>query len=181
MRNEISAMANKIEPNGNPGGQWFNTNSQVVQVGETITTNGILYRLGNINQGFDNNGDSVPDYNAWLQPFGNPTYDPTCFRLIETSGTLTVTRSAGNPDLIIPFNHSLNIQNDDPILYFSDLPPDNTDVRGEVFYTFMALGGPCTIPISPYQEVASGFDNEKFNGGLWQRWPRNRSVFPTQL
>ena len=163
MRNEISAMANKIEPNGNPPGQWFNTNSQVVQVGDTITTNGILYRIGNVNQGFDNNGDSVPDYNVWLQPFGNPTFDPTCFRLIETSGVLTVTRSAG-PDLIIPFNHSLNVQNDDPLLYFTDLPSDNTNVIGEVYYTFMALGGPCSIPISPYQEAASGSDNEKFNG-----------------
>lgn len=164
MRNEISAMANKIEPNGNPGGQWFNTNSQTVQVGQTITTNGILYRLGNVNQGFDNNGDLVPDYNAWLQPIGNPTYDPSCFRLVEASGVLTVTRSSGNPDLVIPFNHSLNQNNDAPLLYFTDLPTDNTDVNGLVYYTFMALGGPCTIPISPYQEVASGSSNEKFNG-----------------
>lgn len=164
MRNEISAMANKIQPNGNPAGQWFNTNAATVNVGETITTNGILYRLGNVNKGFDNNGDLVPDYNAWLQPIGNPTYDPSCFRLIEASGVLTVTRSAGNPNLIIPFSHTLNQQNNAPLLYFTDLPPDNTDVRGLVYYTFMALSGPCTIPISPYQEVASGFDNEKFNG-----------------
>lgn len=164
MRNEISAMANKIEPNGNPGGQWFNTSSQTVQVGQTITTNGIRYRLGNINQGFDNNGDLVPDYNAWLQPIGNPTYDPSCFRLVEVSGVLTVTRSAGNPDMIIPFNHDLNKNSNTSLLYFTDLPADNTDVNGLVYYTFMALGGPCTIPISPYQEVASGSDNEKFNG-----------------
>ncbi len=74
MRNEISAMANKIKPNGNPGGVWFNTDTSSVNPGDTITTNGILYRLGNINQGFDNNNDGVPDYNAWLQPFGNPSY-----------------------------------------------------------------------------------------------------------
>jgi hypothetical protein len=162
MRNEISAMANKIEPNGNPGGSWFNTNAETVNVGETITTNGILYRLGRVNFGFDNNGDLNPDYNAWLQPIGNPTYDPSCFRLIEVSGVLTVTRSTG--DVVIPFNHSLNQANDAPLLYFTDLPADNTDVNGLVYYTFMALGGPCAVPVSPYQEVASGDDNEKFNG-----------------
>lgn len=181
MRNEISAMANKIEPNGNPGGRWFNTNQQVVQVGETITTNGILYRLGNINQGFDNNGDLVPDYNAWLQPIGNPTYDPSCFRLVETSGILTVTRSGGNPDLIIPFSHDLNQNFDAPLLYFTDLPSDNTNVTGLVYYTFMALGGPCTIPISPYQEVASGADNEKFNGDYGGGGPGTIETYAPKL
>lgn len=155
MRNEISAMANKIKPNGNPSGQWFNTDTSTVYPGETITTNGILYRLGNINQGFDNDGDGVPDYNAWLQPFGDPAYDPSCFRLIGVTGVLTVTRSGGRPDLIIPIYNTL---------YFTNIPPDNTNVVGEVYYQFMALGGACTIPISPYQEVASGKDNEKFNG-----------------
>ncbi len=47
MRNEISAMANKIQPN--PLGQWFNTDSNLVQPGGLITTNGILYELGRIN------------------------------------------------------------------------------------------------------------------------------------
>ena len=181
MRNEISAMANKIEPNGNPGGQWFNTDDDTVAVGETITTNGILYRLGNINKGFDNNGDLVPDYNAWLQPIGNPTYDPSCFRLIEVSGVLTVTRSGGNPDLIIPFNHALNEADDAPLLYFTDLPDDNTDVNGLVYYTFMALGGPCTVPISPYQEAASGSDNEKFNGDYGGSGPDTIASNPPTL
>ncbi len=153
MRNEISAMANKIEPNGNPAGQWFNTDTSTVNPGETVTTNGILYRLGNINQGFDNNNNGVPDYNAWLQPFGDPAYDPNCFRLVETTGVLTVTTTTG--DVIIPFKDSL---------YFTDLPQNNTNAVGLVYYKFFALGGACTIPITPYQEVASGFDNEKFNG-----------------
>lgn len=155
FRNEISSMANKIKPNGNPGGQWFNTDTDTVYPGDTITTNGIMYRLGNVNQGFDNNGDFVPDYNAWLQPFGSPAYDPSCFRLISTKGTLTVTRGGGNPDMVIDFEDQL---------YFTDLPADNTNVTGEVYYEFLALGGVCTIPITPYQEAASGRDNEKFNG-----------------
>ena len=35
---------------------------------------------------------------------------------------------------------------------------------GKVHYTFLALDGPCSTRLTPYQEVASGFDNEKFNG-----------------
>ena len=86
MRNEISAMANKIEPN--PDGVWFNTDPNTIRPGGVITTNGVLYEFGNINQGFDNDGDFVPDYNAWAQPVGNADFDPSCFRLIRTSGYL---------------------------------------------------------------------------------------------
>lgn len=152
MRNEISAMANKIEPN--PNGKWFNTNENEIFPGDIITSNGVLYDLGNINQGFDNDGDFAPDYNAWMQPIGDPSYDPSCFRLIRTSGVITMSRSA-KPDKIIPFADQL---------YFSNLPPDNNGSIGEVFYTFQALNGPCSTSLTPYQEVASGFDNEKFNG-----------------
>ena len=153
LRNEISASANKIEPN--PNGRWFNTKSDSIRPGEVITSNGILYELGNINKGFDNDGDFVYDYNAWMQPIGDASYDPSCFRLIRTSGALTVSRSGGMPDLIIPFNDQL---------YFPNLPENNNGVVGNVYYTFMALTGPCTTGLSPYQEVASGADNEKFNG-----------------
>ena len=89
MRNEISANANKIYPNG---GSWFNTNTDTVQTGETVTTNGVNYNLGNINKGFDNDGDLDYDYNAWLQPIGDSSYDPTCFRLMRTWGKVTISR-----------------------------------------------------------------------------------------
>jgi uncharacterized repeat protein (TIGR01451 family) len=153
VRNEISAMANKIQPN--PNGHWFNTNTDVIMPGNIITSNGILYELGVINQGFDNDGDFTPDFNAWVQPIGDPAYDPSCYRLIRTSGVITVSRGGGNPDTIIPFTDKL---------YFTNLPSDNNGVRGLVFYTFMSLNGPCATNLSPYQEVASGSNNEKFNG-----------------
>ena len=81
MRNEISAMANKIWPNGDnkvpdvykdaiteqlgwdtvtPGG------ASDVYPGQTLSTQGIWYDFGNVNQGFDNDGDFVPDQNAWM-------------------------------------------------------------------------------------------------------------------
>jgi hypothetical protein len=87
MRNEISAAANKIWPNGDnkvpdeylqaiadvlgwdtfvPGG------GTTAYPGETIRTQGIWYDLGVVGFGFDNNGDLVPDHNAWLQPVGIP-------------------------------------------------------------------------------------------------------------
>jgi len=112
-----------------------------------VTSNGVLYRFGNVNQGFDNDGDYQPDYDAWAQPVGEPSYDPSCFRLIRTTGVLTISRSSGLPDQ----------------LYFTNLPSNNTGVVGEVHYVFLALNGPCSTSWSPYQEVASGFDNEKFN------------------
>ncbi|MEJ2746881.1 MAG: SdrD B-like domain-containing protein, partial [Anaerolineae bacterium] len=167
MRNEISAMANKIEPN--PLGHWFNTDTSTIRPGSVITSNGILYELGNINQGFDNNGDFVPDYNAWLQPIGDPNYDPSCFRLIRTSGVITISRSGGKPDMVVPFTDQL---------YFTNLPPDNTGVIGEVFYSFLALDGPCTTALTPYQEVASGFENEKFNGDFGSGIPPVVSLEP---
>jgi uncharacterized repeat protein (TIGR01451 family) len=152
MRNTISALANKIKPN--PDGRWFNTAADTIYPGETVTTNGINYEIGVVNKGFDNDNDFVPDYNAWLQPVGEPDYDPSCFRLIQTSGVLTVTRS-GKPDMIIPFEDQL---------YFTNLPADNTGVTGKIFYEFLALTGPCSTMLTPYQEVASGYNNEKFNG-----------------
>ncbi len=153
MRNEISAMANKIQPN--PAGRWFNTDTSRVLPGQLITSNGVLYTFGTINQGFDADSNFVPDFDAWMQPIGDPSYDPSCFRLIKTSGVLTISRNAGSPALIYPFVDQL---------YFPNLPQDNTGGIGNVYYTFLALTGPCATALSPYQEVASGSENEKFNG-----------------
>jgi len=165
MRNEISANANKIFPNDST---WFNQPTNV-QPGQTLTTNGINYELGVINKGFDNDGDLAFDYNAWLQPIGDASYDPTCFRLVKTEGQLIISRSGGQPDLIIDFVDQL---------YFTDLPDDNNGVRGVVYYTFMSMAGPCTTAITPYQEVASGADNEKFNGDYGTGLPRLDSGGP---
>jgi hypothetical protein len=87
MRNEISASANKIWPNGTnkvpqqyldaiaaafgwgtfaPGG------GTTAYPGETVTTQGIWYDFGNVGQGFDNNG-AIRAYmmravSAWYAP-----------------------------------------------------------------------------------------------------------------
>ncbi len=97
MRNEISAMANKIFPNTAakvPDAYkealslyvpvWTNVASDGTP-GTRIVTEGIWYDFGNVGAGFDNNGDLIPDRNAWMQPVGDPSlFDPTCFRLVRT-------------------------------------------------------------------------------------------------
>ena len=169
-RNEISAQANKIWPNGDnkvPAAYleaiqdtlgWDILASaggyEILPAAGPLSLSGIWYDLGNVNQGFDNNGDYVPDYNAWMQPVGDPDlYDPDCFRLTRTYGLVIVKLKTGG-EYLIPFEDQL---------YFENIP-ENTGAVGLVFYEFIALDGPCTSSLSPYQEVASGSDNEKFNG-----------------
>jgi hypothetical protein len=169
MRNEISAAANKIWPQTTskvpneyltaiqtafgwntitPGG------GSTAYPGDTLVTRGIWYDFGNVGAGFDNDGNFIPDRNAWVQPVGDPdAYDPGCFRLVRTYGIIVV-KLSGSGEFLIPFENQL---------YFSELPADNTGAVGLVYYEYVALDGTCRGVMSPYQEVASGFDNEKFN------------------
>ncbi|MCI5190573.1 MAG: hypothetical protein D3905_12475, partial [Candidatus Electrothrix sp. AS4_5] len=122
--------------------------------GETVRTQGIWYDMGNVGAGFDNDNDGVPDKNAWMQPVGDPSlYDAGCFRLVRTYGIVIVKKQDGTEELI-PFVDQL---------YFEHIP-DNTGAVGLVFYEYAALNGVCRGALSPYQEVASGYDNEKFSG-----------------
>ncbi|HVG10269.1 MAG TPA: SdrD B-like domain-containing protein [Thermoanaerobaculia bacterium] len=165
MRNEISASANKIFPNG---GSWFNEPSTCFP-GQTVVTNGINYQLGNVGQGFDNDGDGDGDFNAFLQPIGDTGWNPACFRLVKTSGQLTISTSGGGTQL-----YDFEDQ-----LYFTDLPSNNNGVTGIVYYEFMCLDGACAVPLTPYQEAASGSDNEKFAGDYGTDVGELQSVEPS--
>ena len=173
MRNEISAAANKIWPNTDskvpdeylsaiesvvgwgtlgPDGQPLTTSNPIYPGQRVITTQGIWYDLGNVVHGFDNNNDLVVDQNAWLQPVGNPDmFDADCFRMINLYGIVIVKLKSGG-DLLIPFQNEL---------YFENLP-DNNGVVGLVYYQFIATDQGCSGSMTPYQEAASGYDNEKF-------------------
>ena len=167
MRNEISAMANKIFPNGankvpdeykalleiyTPS--WTNT-AEDGTPGTLISTEGIWYDLGNVGAGFDNNGDLIPDRNAWLQPVGDADlFDPSCFRLVHTYALVIVKLNDGTE----------RIYNVEDQLYFENIPENNNGAVGYVRYEFLSLRGGCSSTLTPYQEVASGDDNEKFNG-----------------
>ena len=167
MRNEISAMANKIFPNGaNKVPQeyldllqlyepsWTNTADDGTP-GTSISTEGIWYDLGNVGAGFDNDGDLIPDRNAWLQPVGDAgLFDPSCFRLVHTYALVIVKLNDGTEQILQAENQ----------LYFENLPDNNRGAVGYVRYEFLSLRGGCASTLTPYQEVASGYDNEKFNG-----------------
>lgn len=166
MRNEISSAANKIFPNSaNKVPQqyldlirqytplWTNTPSDGT-VGTRVITQGFWYDLGNVGDGFDNNGDLVPDRNAWLQPVGDPAlFDTSAFRLIRTHALVVVKLKSGG-------EYVYNVDNQ---LYFENIPENNGAV-GLVQYDFIVLKPNCFATFSPYQEVASGYDNEKFSG-----------------
>jgi Peptidase family C25/SdrD B-like domain/GEVED domain len=174
MRNEISASANKIWPNTTskvpdaylaaiqaligwgtlgPDGQPLSDTNPVYPGQRVITTQGIWYDLGNVGHGFDNDGDLVPDQNAWLQPVGDAgSFDAGCFRMVNTYGILVVKLKSGG-ELLLPFQNEL---------YFEHIP-DNTGVVGLVYYQFIATDQGCSAGMTPYQEAASGFDNEKFS------------------
>lgn len=164
-RNEISASANKIFPNGankvpeyykelmnQYSPSWTNANYDG-SVGSIISTDGIWYDFGNVGAGFDNNGDLVPDKNAWMQPVGDPsTFDASAFRLVRTYAFVIVKLKTGG-ELVLTGQDKL---------YFENIPENNGAV-GYVRYQFMPLQAGASSMTTPYQEVASGDDNEKFN------------------
>jgi uncharacterized repeat protein (TIGR01451 family) len=166
MRNEISAMANKIFPNTankvpleyqqlleRYAPAWTNIASDG-SAGTLITTEGVWYDLGNVGEGFDNNGDLAPDHNLWMQPVGDSTlFDAGAFRLVKTYALVVVKLKTGGDYVYMAEDQ----------LYFQNVPENNGAV-GYVAYQFMALGRAGSSQLTPYQEVASGRDNEKFNG-----------------
>ncbi|CAK8724592.1 hypothetical protein KKHLCK_14480 [Candidatus Electrothrix laxa] len=184
MRNEISAMANKIWPNGDNKvpteykeaidaylGWDTATPSGTTDTypGDLAIAQGVWYDFGVVGAGFDNDGDLVPDYNAWAQPIGDAgAYDPGCFRMISTEAYVLLKRQDGSIDI---FDYKDR-------LYFENMP-SNTGAVGLVFYNFTALDGKCTAGLSPYQEVASGYDNEKFNGDYGVGTPPLQSIDPS--
>ncbi|MFK7923858.1 MAG: SdrD B-like domain-containing protein [Bacteroidia bacterium] len=127
--------------------------STVCPAVDNLLLKGIWYDLGEVDQGYDNDGDLIPDFNAWLQPIGDPDqFDPNCYRLVKSYGMLFVDLKAGGTH-VVQFSDQL---------YFTDIPANN-GVLGFVVYEFVILNGPCSAVMTPYQEVASGSDNETFN------------------
>jgi len=188
MRNEISAAANKIWPNTTakvpdaylaaiqsvigwgtlgPDGQPLSSTNAVYPGQRVITTQGIWYDLGNVGQGFDNDGDLVPDQNAWLQPVGDPgTFDADCFRMVNVYGIVIVKLKTGG-ELLIPFQNQL----------YHEHIPDNTGVVGLVYYQYVATDEGCSAGMTPYQEAASGYDNEKFSSDFGLSNPLTSASF----
>jgi uncharacterized repeat protein (TIGR01451 family) len=166
LRNEISASANKIYPNTankvpeayqellqKYAPAWTNIASDG-SPGTLITTEGFWYDLGLVGDGYDADGDLVPDHDLWMQPVGDPAlFDAGSFRLVRSRVLIVVKLKSGGEQVYTELDR----------LYFKDIPPNNGAV-GFVGYDFMALRGSSQSQLTPYQEVASGSNNEKFNG-----------------
>jgi len=192
LRNEISASANKIWPNTSskvpdqylaaiqsvigwgtlgPDGLPLTASNTVYPGQRVITTQGIWYDLGNVGHGFDNDGDLIPDQNAWLQPVGDAgQFDADCFRMVNVYGLLIVKLKSGG-ELLLPFQNEL---------YFEHIP-DNTGVVGLAYYQFVATEEGCSAAMTPYQEAASGFDNEKFSADFGLSNPLTSKPFDVDL
>lgn len=111
-------------------------------------------QLGQVKEGFDANEDLLPDFNAFLQPVGRlATFDPSCFRLIHTSGVLLLEDPNANISFV-PFNDQI---------HFLNINRENVSVMALVNYEFMVLGNECESNLSPYQSVANFFEKERFN------------------
>ena len=165
LRSEISAMANKI---------WPNTTSKVppeylaafeeqlgwtpdpdAPAGTAAQLQGVWYDLGSVNKGYDADGDFLPDFDLWMQPVGDAgLYDPACTRLVRTYGVVIVKKNDGT-EQIIAFEDEL---------YFRTSPRTTSARSGSSSTSSRRLGSGCTSALTPYQEVASGSNNEKFNG-----------------
>ncbi len=166
MRSMISAMANKSAPNGDnkvpseyldaiEGELGWRPDIETASAGSNFELEGIWYDLGRINKGYDNDGDFIPDYNVFMQPVGDASqFDACCYRLTKTYGLIIVKLTDGTEHLI-PFEDQL---------YFSNIPDNNNGAVGLVFYEFLPINAPCASNLTPYQCVASGSDNEKYNG-----------------
>ncbi len=96
LRAMLSASANKIWPNttSKVPSQFENAfpdkelgwrmTTDVTHPSASVVLEGIWFDCGNVNKGFDNDGDYQWDYNFMIQPVGNPAvYDPSCFRLSQ--------------------------------------------------------------------------------------------------
>jgi len=117
-------------------------------VGQLITITITGFDLGAVGAG----PEAVED--VWLQPVSNPSFDPTCLRLVHTEAALNSIRATPYSDQI----------------YFSGIgshnPPPNyvRDLSDYVKYTFIGLRN-CSTTLQPYQQAASG-NGHKFNSDI---------------
>jgi len=134
-RSAISASANKLL-----GIFTFSPPGGIVHPGNVITVTDTDFNLGRIGDGPHNEED------AWMQPVGNPDFDPSCFRLVKTEVYL---------ESISPIVYTDQ-------LYFTGIKSYTYNPTDYVKYYFIALK-PCSTVVKPYQEVASG-TQEKYSG-----------------
>jgi uncharacterized repeat protein (TIGR01451 family) len=91
---------------------------------------------------------------AWFQPISNPSFDPTCLRLVRTEVALHSIKATPYTDQI----YFTGIATNNPPPNYTRNPSDY------VKYTFMGLRS-CTTTLVPYQQAAFG-SGHKFNADI---------------
>jgi hypothetical protein len=120
----------------------------------TVTVHNATF--GNVGSGFDENRDNLSDFDFWYQPIGKTNWPSSSFRLVDIQ--TDVTGSGGSN----PLNGITTHYDNEP--YLSRLIGDVSGAFIATYtYTFVVVN-PGNGFLTPYQEAASGNDNEKYNG-----------------
>ncbi len=130
------------------GSMTLDPSSGQIGVGQLVAVTIRGFDLGAVGAG----PEAVED--VWLQPVSNPSFDPTCLRLVRTEVALNSIKATPYTDQI----------------YFTGIgshnPPPNyaRDLADYVRYTFIGLRN-CSTTLQPYQQAASG-NGHKFNADI---------------
>lgn len=142
-RSSSTASTNRILPSD--GSVTVEPSSSQIGLGQLVTVTITGFDLGAVGAG----PEAVED--VWFQPVSNPSFDPTCLRLISTEVAL-------NSISTTPYSNQLyftGISSNNP-------PPNYSRNRADyVRYTFIGLRE-CLTTLQPYQQAASG-SGHKFN------------------
>jgi hypothetical protein len=134
-------------------------NAVIVQPGNTFSITVHNASFGTIGAGFDANRDNLWDYDFWYQPIGSTTWPAGSFRLVDIQADIVGT--GGNN----PLNNIVTHYDNEPYLsrLFDDGLSQSGGFNGTYTYTFQVINLGNGF-ITPYQEAASGTNNEKYCG-----------------
>lgn len=140
----LSTNTNKLLPNKS----MVQVAPGEVAPGALVTVKITGFTLGTVGQG------SKANYESWIQPVGNPDFDPTCLRFVQSKVLL-------NSVSATPFVDQF---------YFTGFQNYRQNEKDYVEYTFVALRS-CATPLQPYQRASSG-TQDKYNGDYGVRGAR---------
>jgi hypothetical protein len=127
----------------------------IVLPGETVSITFNNATFGLVVGGFDENRDNAFDYDMWHQPVGSTDWWAASFRLINIESYVTGLGGSNPLDGITTY------YNNEP--YLSRLIGDVGGTFNITYtYTFQVMNH-INSYLTPYQEAASGTNNEKYN------------------
>lgn len=145
-KSSAAASSSRILPPD--GSMTLEPASGQIGVGQLVTITITGFDLGAVGAG----PEAVED--VWLQPVSNPSFDPTCLRLVRTEVALTSIKSTPYTDQI----YFTGIGSHNPPPNYARTPSDY------VKYTFIGLRT-CATTLQPYHQAASG-SGHKFNADI---------------